>query len=527
MKSMKYIAAIATALTLAACSTEEEMSGTGTDAVKLSVSVGESGMHTSSTPIGTSTQQTSFSDGDKISISDGSQTAVYTFSGNEWSTADTPLAWQPSSGTFQAFYPADGTNTFTNGVLKTDQSSLDNLAASDYMRQTYTYTSIPADLTLSLELQRQTARVIFKIASYESQFDGKSPVIDYIHVFSPTEIPASTGSTFQEITTYYNNGEYVALVSPTAAKYVQKFVKLQVKTSDGATTVLYVEDVPAMEAGKSYTYNLVVGKDKVSVASVSVKDWGTGSAISEGKARELVDYVKTSIAEQLAAGTDVVLTLPATVDDDVFTAIKDALKTAADGSINLTLNGIETVNTKALQDNLSLKSITLPVAKTIGYNVFERAKNLETVNIPKVEYIGYLAFASIESLKSITLPAVKEIGGCAFAYDYLLETVYAPNCSVLCGNAFDSDNSLKKITLGALEKVEYYFLDNVDTKNIDLYLSEAQYWLWDPNGIWEVDYNGDSGVKDENGDAVLYYKDSSDYTNKKFLGYTFKSVTLY
>lgn len=486
MKSMKYIAAIAIALTLAACSTEEEMSGTGTDAVKLSVSVGESGMHTSSTPIGTSTQQTSFRDGDKISISDGTQTSVYTLSGNEWSTADTPLAWQPSSGTFQAFYPADGTNTFTTGVLKTDQSSLDNLAASDYMRQTYTYTSIPADLTLSLELQRQTARVIFKIAFYESQFDGKSPVIDYIHVFSPTEIPASTGSTFQEITTYYNNGEYVALVSPTAAKYVQKFVKLQVKTSDGATTVLYVEDVPAMEAGKSYTYNLVVGKDKVSVASVSVKDWGTGSAISGGKARELVDYVKTSIAEQLAAGTDVVLTLPATVDDDVFTAIKDALKTAADGSINLTLNGIETV--KDLQSN-SLKSITLPVAKTIGNS--------------------------------------------AFAFVDYLETVYAPNCSVLGGNAFQLDNSLKKITLGALTSVEVDvdagILEWVDTGNIDLFLSKEQRWLWRPNSNsgWEVDYNGESGLTDKYGDDLRYYKDSSDYTNKKFLDYTFKSVTLY
>ena len=41
--------------------------------------------------------------------------------------------------------------------------------------------------------------------------------------------------------------------------------------------------VPALEAGNSYTYQLTVGKNKVSVTGITVKDWVSGQTI-EGKA---------------------------------------------------------------------------------------------------------------------------------------------------------------------------------------------------------------------------------------------------
>lgn len=283
MKIPKYIMALATMLAFAACSTDDAFDDTGNEAVKVNAAVGTNSIFTRSNPIGTSEQQTLFNDGDKISLSNGTQTAVYTLNSGAWSTADAPVKWQTKSGTFYAFYPADGTNTFGRGVIKTDQSSLANLVASDYMRQTVDYASIPDDRSVSLEMQRQTARVVFKIASYKNQFDGKSPTVDYIHVFSPTEISVTASSTTSEINTYKNGDEFIALVVPAAAKANGDFASLGVKTSDNKTGLqLNVRGIPAMEAGKSYTYNLVVGKDEITIAGVTVNDWTTGGVISRG-----------------------------------------------------------------------------------------------------------------------------------------------------------------------------------------------------------------------------------------------------
>ena len=278
MKTSRYILALVAMLTLVACSDSDTIDVAGRN-VKLRVSVGSESVFTRSNPIGTADEQKSFNNGDKVSVSDGTQTAVYTLSDNGWTITTGALLWSEGAGMFQAFYPADGTNTFDKGAIKTDQSTLANLAASDYMRQTYTYTSVPADSTLSLEMQRQTARVIFKVSYYKSQFDGLNPSIDYLHVYSPTETNSNVRS---EITAYQNGDEFVALVVPTAYAY-SDFVKLNVKTSDNASgTVLYVRGIPAMEAGKSYTYNLIVGKDAVTISGIDVNDWNSGGVIPGG-----------------------------------------------------------------------------------------------------------------------------------------------------------------------------------------------------------------------------------------------------
>lgn len=278
MKTSRYIWALVAMLTLAACSDSDTIDVAGRN-VKLRVSVGSESVFTRSNPIGTADEQKSFNNGDMVSVSDGTQTAVYTLSDNGWTITTGALLWSEGAGMFQAFYPADGTNTFGKGVIKTDQSTLANLAASDYMRQTYTYTSVPADSTLSLEMQRQTARVIFKVSYYKSQFDGRNPSIGYLHVFSPTETNSNVRS---EITAYQSDDEFVALVVPTAYAY-SDFVKLNVKTSDNASgTVLYVSGIPAMEAGKSYTYNLIVGKDAATISGVVVSGWNSGGVIPGG-----------------------------------------------------------------------------------------------------------------------------------------------------------------------------------------------------------------------------------------------------
>ncbi len=278
--SKHYILAMTALLAFAACSSDEGIEDCG-NAVRLRVSVGSESVFTRSNPMGEADNQKSFNNGDMVSVSNGTQTMVYTFSSSGWTTADGTLLWPEGAGTFQAFYPADGTNTFDKGTIKTDQSTLTNLTASDYMKQTYTYTSVPADRTLSLEMQRQTARVIFYI-SYKNQFDGLNPSIDYFHVCSSNEIPAS--STLNEITAYRSGNNFAALVAPTTAKSNENFVILKVKY-DGNTygDELRVRGIPALEAGKSYTYRLIVGKDEIIIdSSVKVNNWTTGEVLSGG-----------------------------------------------------------------------------------------------------------------------------------------------------------------------------------------------------------------------------------------------------
>ena len=67
-----------------------------------------------------------------------------------------------------------------------------------------------------------------------------------------------------------------------------------------------------------------------------MSDWKTGEAIPGGEALDDAEFVKKTIADVLAANkTDIELTLPASAGEDVFNAIREALSSASEGSIDL------------------------------------------------------------------------------------------------------------------------------------------------------------------------------------------------
>ncbi len=425
MKRFEHILMTVALAALAACSADEATQSASDNAVKLRATVGEGHLALKSNPASSDNAQTAFNAGDRISVSDGRATAVYALGDDgQWTTTDKPVGWWPKGGTFEAFYPADGTNTFDQGAIRKDQSTTDNLSASDYMRQTYTYTSVPADHILSLGLQRQTACVIFKVsysgqlAGAKNQYNGLNPSIDYLHVYSPTEIPATTSSALSEITPYKSGDDYVALVVPTSAKSNEKFVRLRV-TYDGNSdgTELTVTGIPAMEAGKSYTYNLTVGKDVASVGGVSVAGWATGSALpSATMTYNETRSVKQNIAAQLAAGkTAIAVTLSSEPSSDVFTAIKDAITAsgAADQSIELTINGAEKIPREAFSGFVKLKWFTAPDVEYVGGNAFA-ACCIETLVLNSVNYLDNAAFENMNSLEALTLGPVERIGSGLF-----------------------------------------------------------------------------------------------------------------
>ena len=68
---------------------------------------------------------------------------------------------------------------------------------------------------------------------------------------------------------------------------------LSLDVADGAskTTTEKLTGIPALTAGKSYTYKLTVGKDKVSVSGITVANWNTETITDNGKAELFFPYV--------------------------------------------------------------------------------------------------------------------------------------------------------------------------------------------------------------------------------------------
>lgn len=306
--TLLYIPVLAALFGFAACSSDNDITGgediqTG-NAVIINASVGNGSVFTRSNPVGTEEEQKKFNEYDMIDVSDGTNNARYmyyawrgtnyTWSGITVSGLSEYLTWHSSPTTFQAYYPSQGgqtTNAKWNkyyiGYLYQDQSNLSNLAESDYMKVEKSVDKEPNDHTLSLEFERQTARVIVKIAGYNNQYDASTTSVTGVKVYSELTVPGD--GNYSAITTYKNGEEYVALVCPTSGVTGQQFLEITVKPNGGETTeTLTVTGIPAMEAGKSYTYNITVGKDKATIEDVTVTDWTTGNVISGGEAKEYV-----------------------------------------------------------------------------------------------------------------------------------------------------------------------------------------------------------------------------------------------
>ena len=291
MKYQKILGLVATAgLLLAGCATDSDNSNTwlsDPNAVHVSASVGS--IFTRSNPAASDeAKQMSFNKGDVMGVSNNGTSLNYTFNGTDWQPGNgSYLVWDASNLNFQCWYPADGKNSFSKGYIQEDQSNATEIAKSDYMTAATTLPEIPGNRQLDVTLVRKTARLILNIQSFNDQFDANTTKVNHIRI-------ASNASTDTNETTIVNikplqNGEggkgttYTALVAPGEVEGKLYF------TTDESTETPLVVKTGALEAGKSYTYNLIVGKNKVTIGDVTVAEWGTDK-IDGGKA-EFTPYV--------------------------------------------------------------------------------------------------------------------------------------------------------------------------------------------------------------------------------------------
>lgn len=290
MKTIKYMGMALIMAALASCSSDDDF-GTNWQndptAVRVSATVG--GVFTRSNPVATKeTDQMNFNGGDAITISTEGQASVnYILKDGTWGpeTSGQFLKWSSELMTFTARYP----KTSGDFIVPKNQNGIDEIASADYMTATKVYNKIPANRKVDFLFERQMARVVITIAGFNNEFSGDDSVSE-MYVTSKERI-AKDGSAVtatSEIIPYSQDrygkkgSIYYALVAPnTATNY--EFIKLTVKKSDDIKD-LTVKNPVALEAGKSYNFNLTIGKDGVSLGTVSVEDWGNTGTISGGEA---------------------------------------------------------------------------------------------------------------------------------------------------------------------------------------------------------------------------------------------------
>lgn len=489
MKITRYMGAFAVIAMLAACSTDDELgANTAANEVKIAATVGGNSIFTRSNPVGTEAEQQSFNENDAISVTTEGKTVIYKKTGEVWAPANAGdyLVWTGNAQAFEACYPEKAdestTNSFSVGYVSADQSTVDKIEKSDYMisREAIEKAYIPSDRQLTLNFERQTARVIVKVSGFGDEFKDLNPTLSAVEVYSKLKVPAGESDSYAAIQACKKeeNGSNVfyALVSPGAANSTEKFLKLTVTYNDGEgkatqTTKLDVTGIPALDKAMSYTYDVKIGKDKATIGNVSVTDWGPGDDITGGDAVTTTENAVLIIKNALAAGNKniEIRNLPANADKSVFDAIREALKSASEGSIELTVYGVETLPSNA--------------------------------------------FSNCQPLKSIYLQDVKSIESVAFQDCNSLETIYAPSVSSISDYAFFNCAWLRSVTLGNISAAGFCIFDNVPTDGVDLTLSKDQKVM---TGSDDEGWKSDESKK---------YANSEDHKRPRFLGKKFHSIT--
>lgn len=273
-------------LLFAGCSSEDDILSSfhnDPNAVHITAEVGKASADgfSRSNPLGDADDQKKFNTDDEISVkADGQDAVTYKFNGTEWIPQDDKfLKWESETMNFTAYYPASyagGTPT-----QPTEYTSEASLAAADNMSFSNSVNKPTDNNTLTLTMERQMARVVVDIAGFNDQYAGAT--VNNIKSVSIKGVKAYK----------HSDKKFYALMVPCDAQSTENFLSLEV--GEGNTETL--TGIPVLEAGKSYTYQITVGKNKVVVTGITVKDWTTGETF-EGKATPTPYVTFTAEGEQ-------------------------------------------------------------------------------------------------------------------------------------------------------------------------------------------------------------------------------------
>ena len=268
MKIMRRLMGCAAAiLALTACSESEDLLSayhSDSKAVHITAQVGKASADgfTRSNPLGTAEEQAKFNENDEISVqADGQDAVTYQLNNNEWQPQGGKfLKWESDEMNFTAYYPDTFDGNLDKVTLPAEYDAA-SLAANDFMSYSGKQSNTKGN-QLSLIMERMMARVVVEIDGFNDQYAGA-----IVNSLSICGIKAYK----------HTDNKFYALIKPCAAQNSATFLSLDVAEEASKTTTETLTGIPELTAGKSYTYQLTVGKDKVSVSGITVKDWQTGN----------------------------------------------------------------------------------------------------------------------------------------------------------------------------------------------------------------------------------------------------------
>ena len=461
----KYILVAAASLSVVACSQDDGLSNSylkDSDAVHITAQVGSNeatgGFISRSNPLGSEVEQAKFNEGDAISVvADNQDAVIYSYDGTSWSPKEKGLhlVWNSNEMNFKAFYPANANGaSFTDFTLPTAYNSLEDLALGDYMTFSGSRKRSSDNDGVNLEMERKMVRIVVGLRDVNVWGDTMDEGLELTEViihpntngYSDGEVVPADSKNVSVKAYKHTDGKFYALITPTMPvsdmyNYLL-FMTVKVAKPDGTGEQEFeVRRIPhtGTEAGSSYEYFLKIGKDKLVVDKITVSDWKTGEAIPGGEALDDVEFVKKTIADALAAGNKKIeiKNLAANAGEDVFNAIKEALSRASEGSIELTVSGIEALPSKAFLNCQPLKVINLPDVKSIESVAFQGCNGLETIYAPRVSFINDFAFANCPKLNSVTLGNISAAGISIFdgvPTNYVVDLTLSKDQKVMTGS---------------------------------------------------------------------------------------------
>lgn len=291
IKIMKRLMGCAAAiLALTACSESEDLLAayhSDSKAVHITAQVGKASADgfTRSNPLGDADAQTKFNENDEISVqADGQDAVTYQFNGSEWLPKESSkfLKWEKETMDFTAYYPAS-----FNGIINQPEkyNSEADLAAADFMSFKGPQEN-KNNNKLTLTMERKMARVVVEIAGFNDQYAGAT--IDNVSSLSICGVKA-----------YKHDNKFYALIKP-CTESSATFISLDVAEGESKTTTEKLTGIPALVAGKSYTYKLTVGKNKIAVSGITVTPWNTKEITPDDNKAKYTPYVTfTANGEQI------------------------------------------------------------------------------------------------------------------------------------------------------------------------------------------------------------------------------------
>ena len=411
MKIMRRLMGCAAAiLALSACSESEDLLSafhSDPNAVRITAQVGNASADgfTRSNPLGTAEEQANFNVNDEISVqAEGQDAVTYKYDGKEWQPqGDKFLKWESNEMNFTAYYPASFNGTINQ---PTEYNSLKSLADADFMSYRGLQSNTNKSNQLTLVMNRMMARVVVEIAGFNDQYTKNATV---------------NSLSIRGVKAYkHSDNKFYALIKPSSTpSTTAPFLSLEVADGESKATEKYTTTPTTFVAGKSYTYKLTVGKNKISVSGITVADWDNTGIITEGsKAEQIIPYVTfTANGEQkfkMTTKNYTISGLEYSVNDGEWATVEAGTEVTFGGTNgNLRLRGTNTYGTASAWNKYSTITFTnnVNVTCTGDIRTLMNWRNYSTVDTQYAKFC-YLFKDCAVLTSAPELPATKLADDC-------------------------------------------------------------------------------------------------------------------